>query len=175
MPRQLDRHQISGSHHISNIINTRPILSLDTMTTKKADPKEIARRYVEVVWNEGYTDEMDAVLTDHQIYHDSTGDGEEPLSEFKQFIHGYREAFPDLYLDVDRYITEDDIVVFWGRVEGTHEGLFMGIDSTGNSIGIMGINVVRVENGKIAERWANFDIFGLLQQLGFDPMDGRGP
>lgn len=145
------------------------------MTTEEADPKEVARRYVEVVWNEGDIDEMDAVLTDHQIYHDPTGDGEEPLSEFKQFIHGYHEAFPDLHLNVDRYIAEDDIVAFWGWVEGTHEGPFMGIDPTGNSIEIMGINVVRVENGKIAERWANFDIFGLLQQIGFDPMDGRGP
>lgn len=51
----------------------------------------------------------------------------------------------------------------------------MGIDPTGNSIEIMGINVVRVENGKIAEGWANFDIFGMLRQFGFDPRDRREP
>jgi hypothetical protein len=29
--------------------------------------------------------------------------------------------------------------------------------------------LVRVEHGKIAEGWNNFDQFGMLQQLGFTP------
>ncbi|WP_313695293.1 ester cyclase [Halorarum halobium] len=82
-----------------------------------------------------------------QRYHDPTGDGEEPLSEFKQFIRGYHEAFPDLTLAVDRYIAEDDLVSIWGRATGTHEGPFMGIEPTGNQIDVMVISVVRVEDG----------------------------
>ena len=141
------------------------------MATGTSEAKNVARRYVEVVWNEGDIKEIDEVLTDHQMYHDPTGDGEEPLSEFKEFIQGYRQAFPDLQLDVDRYIAEGDFVAFWGRATGTHEGQFMGIEPTGNRIDIVGINVVRVEDGKITERWANFDIFGLFQQLGYDPLN----
>ncbi|GAA0254177.1 ester cyclase [Haladaptatus pallidirubidus] len=142
------------------------------MTTGESNPKEVAHRYVEVVWNDGNTEEMDEILTDHQVYHDPTGDGEEPLSEFKEFIQGYHQAFPDLQFAVDDYIAEDNLVSFWGRATGTHEGPFMGIEPTGNRIDIMGINVVRVEDGKIAERWANFDIFGMFQQLGQNPLAG---
>lgn len=140
------------------------------MTSSELDPKEVARRYVEVAWNDGDVDAMDEVLTEHQVYHDPAGDGEEPLSEFKQFIQGYHQAFPDLHFAVDTYIAEGDLVSFWGRTTGTHEGPLMGIEPTGNRIDIMGINVVRVEDGKVAERWANFDLFGMLQQLGHDPM-----
>lgn len=141
------------------------------MTSGNQNYKDIARRYVEAMWNEGEVDTMDDVLTEHQVYHDPTGSGEEPLSEFKEFISGYHETFPDLHFEVGRYIQEDDYVAFWRRMTGTHEGTFMGIESTGQSINIMGINVVRIGSGKIAERWANFDIFGLLQQLGYDPLD----
>lgn len=52
---------------------------------------------------------------------------------------------------------------------GTNEGAFMGLEPTGNEIDIMGIGVVRVEDGKVAERWANFDLFGMFRQLGVDP------
>ncbi|WP_101295995.1 ester cyclase [Halegenticoccus soli] len=145
----------------------------DPLPSTEADPKEVARQYVEVVWNRGDIDALDGILTAHQLYHDPTGDAEEPLLEFKDFIQGYRQAFPDLHLKVDRYIAEGDSVAFWGRTTGTHEGSFMGLDPTGKTIDIMGINVVRVEDGKIAERWANFDLFGLLQQLGANPLSDR--
>lgn len=120
------------------------------MTSSVPDPKEIARRYVEVARNDG--------------------DVEEPLSEFKGFIQGYHQAFPDLHFAVDAYIAEGDLVSFWGRTTGTHEGSLMGLEPTGNRIDIMGINTVRVEDGKVAERWANFDLFGMLQQLGHNPL-----
>ncbi len=67
-------------------------------------------------------------------------------------------------------IEEGDHVAFWGRVTGTHEGPFMGLEPTGKRIDIMGIGAVRLKDGKIAERWANFDILRMLQQLGMDTL-----
>lgn len=139
------------------------------MTSTVERTKQVARRYVEGVWNEGNVDGMDEILTTDQLYHDPMSDGAEGLDEFKQFVRGYREAFPDLRYDVEEYIAEGDKAAFWGRVSGTHEGSFMGFESTGNEIDIMGIGVVRVEDGKVAERWANFDLSGMFQQLGISP------
>ncbi|WP_323173116.1 ester cyclase [Natrialba sp. PRR66] len=132
--------------------------------------KAIAKRYVNVVWNDGNVDAMDDVLTDQQVYHDPTGSGEEPLSEFKSFVSNYHETFPDLHFEVEHYMRDADYVAFWGRITGTHEGPFMGIEPTGESVDIMSIHVVRIADGKIAERWANVDLFGLLQQIGHDPL-----
>lgn len=139
------------------------------MTSTVERTKQVARRYVEGVWNEGNVDGMDEILTTDQLYHDPMSDGAEGLDEFKQFVRGYREAFPDLRYDVEEYIAEGDKAAFWGRVSGTHEGSFMGFEPTGNEIDIMGIGVVRVEDGKVAERWANFDLSGMFQQLGISP------
>ncbi|WP_338728375.1 ester cyclase [Haladaptatus sp. DJG-WS-42] len=133
-------------------------------------PKELVRRYTEEVWSKGDVDAMPEILTQHQIYHDPAGSGEEHLSEFATFIQRYRDAFPDLRFDVSHMVEEGDHVAFWGRVTGTHEGPFMGLEPTGRQIDIMGISAVRLEDGKIAERWANFDILGMLQQLGVEPL-----
>ena len=143
------------------------------MTAQETRNEEIARRYAEEVWGEGNVDVMDDLLAEDQIYHDPTFSGTEHVDEFKEFIRGYHETFPDLRFDIEGMIAEDDTVAFWGRASGTHEGEFMGIPPTGNRIDVMGINVVRIEDGRIAERWANLDLFGMLRQLGVDPLATR--
>jgi predicted ester cyclase len=42
----------------------------------------------------------------------------------------------------------------------------MGIKPTGREITLRGINVFRVRDGVITERWGRLDDLGLLQQLG---------
>ncbi|MFC6724004.1 ester cyclase [Halobium palmae] len=123
--------------------------------------------------SQGNVDGIDEILTPNQLYHDPMSDGTEELEEFKGFIRSYREAFPDLRYEVEEYIAEGDKAAFWGRVTGTQEGTFMGVEPTGNEIDIMGIGVIRVEDGRVAERWANFDLFCMFQQLGIDPSHGR--
>jgi predicted ester cyclase len=46
--------------------------------------------------------------------------------------------------------------------------------STNKKATITGIEIYRIANGKIAERWGNFDQLGMLQQLGVVPMPGQG-
>ena len=82
----------------------------------------------------------------------------------------FHAVFPDLSYEVGETIAEGDKVCFSGQIRGTHESEFLGIEPTGNQINIMSLNVVRIENGKIAERWANVDILRILQQLGVDPL-----
>ncbi|WP_227355242.1 ester cyclase [Haladaptatus salinisoli] len=139
------------------------------MSTREERNKAVVRRYADEVWGEGNVDAMDELLTPEQVYHDPTFSGAEHVDEFKEFIRGYRAAFPDLRYDVEGIVAEDDYVAFWGRVRGTQEGEFLGVPPTGNRIDIMGIGVVRLEDGKIAERWANFDVYGMMKQLDADP------
>jgi predicted ester cyclase len=51
----------------------------------------------------------------------------------------------------------------------------MNIPATGKSIEVTGMNINRIENGKIAESWGVIDILGLLQQLGVIPAPGGEP
>jgi predicted ester cyclase len=44
-----------------------------------------------------------------------------------------------------------------------------GIATTGRWVESTGIIISRIEGGKFAEDWANFDDFGMMQQLGAIP------
>jgi predicted ester cyclase len=70
---------------------------------------------------------------------------------------------------LDRMIAEDDIVVERFTASGTHLGELMGVPGTGGTIVLRGINVFRIADGKIVERWGQLDQLGVLHQLGLAP------
>ena len=63
-------------------------------------------------------------------------------------------------------VAEDDFVAVRMTQRGTHEGTFMGIEPTGNAFEIEAMAFVRLEDGKIIERWGRPDLPDLLRQLG---------
>jgi steroid delta-isomerase-like uncharacterized protein len=74
----------------------------------------------------------------------------------------------------ERSIKEDYLAVGDKVVEnwvftGTHTGDFLGIPATGKVLQIRGLEIWRLENGKIAERWGVVDAAGVLEQLGLLP------
>lgn len=48
-------------------------------------------------------------------------------------------------------------------------GTFMGIPPTGKRVKVSGIDIFRMADGKIVERWAEIDTLGMLHQLGAIP------
>ncbi len=57
-------------------------------------------------------------------------------------------------------------VVVRSLMSGTHTGEFMGHPATGKRFTYQQIHIFRVNDGKVAEHWANRDDVGLFQQLG---------
>ena len=55
------------------------------------------------------------------------------------------------------------------RFRGTHQGELEGIAPTGRRVESTGIIISRIEGGKLAEDWANFDDLGLMRRLGVIP------
>ena len=49
-------------------------------------------------------------------------------------------------------------------------GELMGVVGHGQKLTLMGINIFRVNNGQIVERWGRLDELGLLRQLGLVPL-----
>jgi predicted ester cyclase len=45
----------------------------------------------------------------------------------------------------------------------------MNLPPTGKSITMTGIEIFRIEDGKVAELWAEANLIGLMQQLGAFP------
>ncbi len=77
----------------------------------------------------------------------------------------FRAALPDWHSDLDQLIAENDIVVERFTASGTHRNELMGVPGTGRTITLQGINIFRIENDKIVERWGRLDEMGLQRQL----------
>lgn len=69
-------------------------------------------------------------------------------------------------------IAEGDKVVDRWTMRATHTGPFMNMPPTGKQVTFTGMDIARVENGKIVEYWHQQDGLGLLQQLGVIPSMG---
>jgi predicted ester cyclase len=52
------------------------------------------------------------------------------------------------------------------RFTGTHQGKFWGLDPTGRKINVTETLILRIERGKIAEMWEDYDEYGMRMQLG---------
>jgi steroid delta-isomerase-like uncharacterized protein len=95
------------------------------------------------------------------------------VAAYKQFGASFRTGFPDLVHTIEDQIAEGEKVVTRVTVTGTNKGEFQGMPATGKQVKITGIAIDRVVNGKIKERWVEFDVMGLMQQLGAIPMPGQ--
>lgn len=95
----------------------------------------------------------------------------EPLDHagWGAFMESFTAAFPDAQIAVGGSISERNLVATRWTITGTHRGDFQGIPASGRQITIEGIDFSRVVDGKIAEHWAQFDMIGLMQQIGVTP------
>ena len=82
----------------------------------------------------------------------------------------FRAALPDIHLENDALIAEDDRVVQRWTARGTHTGTALfGAPPSGSTLVMTGINEFRLADGRIVERWGVMDAAGLMGQLGLIP------
>ena len=75
---------------------------------------------------------------------------------------------------IEDLIAEGDKVVVRWTNSGTNVGEFLGMPPTGKSFTIAGIDIHRLQDGKMAEHWHVVDNFSMLLQLGLIPPPGGG-
>ena len=88
------------------------------------------------------------------------------------FMQALRSAMPDLRVTTEDIFGAGDRVAMRFRVTGTHTGEVLGIPPTGRRVEFSGINIYRLEHGKIAETWQMADVFGFMTEVG--AVNGRG-
>ena len=138
------------------------------------DNKVLVRQFYERAWNQkdlAFVDEHTA--SDYVDHTPGTPPGLPPGREgMKALMSAYFTAFPDLHITVEDMLAESDKVVTRWKSTGTFKGEMMGMAPTGKSTTFTGISIDRIVNGKVVEGWTNFDMLGLLQQLGVIPTQG---
>jgi predicted ester cyclase len=83
----------------------------------------------------------------------------------RQKLAGLRDAFPDLVLTVEDELIDGDRIAWRWTLRATNTGSFAGHPPTGREVAFQGMNVERIEDGRIAEHWSVHDALDLLHQL----------
>ena len=143
---------------------------MEELKTKEEKNKDFMQAYTEDFWNKQNITDFEKYYTADFIVHNANGD--QNYEQYKGLCKAYFAAFPDLHITTDDLVAEGDKVVKVWTANCTHKGEFMGIPATGNRIVIKGIEVFRIEDGKILELWASMDSLGMMQQLGVIPPMG---
>ncbi|HEX5498921.1 MAG TPA: ester cyclase [Thermomicrobiales bacterium] len=121
------------------------------------------------VWSAGNLDALNDIVTPDVIHHWALGPDSTGPAATAERIAAFRVAFPDLTITYGPLVHDGDYVAATWTIRGTDEGAYLGMAPTGNAIDASGINVFRLECGRIAEVWSEMDAQTLLQQIGAMP------
>lgn len=89
-----------------------------------------------------------------------------------QIIQMYRLSYPDLTIAIDEQMVAENKVITRYTAEGTHTARpFLHMRATSKHYKVTGIAIDRIEDGKIAESWGQWDMCALLTQMGLLPAD----
>ena len=134
-----------------------------------ATNRAVVRRFVEGVLGRGDFAALNALAASDCADHADVP-GVAPCPEaIAHFLATWRAAFPDLAITVEDLVAAGDRVAAHWTLRGTHRGPFLGLSPTGRQVAVGGMELYRLADGRIAERWAVVDLAGLLRQLGPSP------
>ena len=122
----------------------------------------IRRFYAEVV--NGRKDELiDEMIAEDFDDHAARDKGRE---HFKTLYHVMIRIFPDIQASLQDLIAEGDEVVARVEFTATQADSFRGFPATNRQITYSGMDIFRIKDGKLTERWAQRDFLGMLERLG---------
>lgn len=141
-------------------------------TTGSEENKQIVNRFAEEVVNKHNYDLINELVAEDFIDHTPLGEtrGRGALRETTNHL---RTAFPDFSVTLHDVVAEGDTVAVRMTQRGTHEGHFMGAESTGRPFEIEAIAFLRLNDGQMAERRVRPNVLGFLQQLGIVELPGE--
>lgn len=134
-------------------------------TTTSARNLAAQERMGELVTSQDF-DGLTEVLSDDFVDHDPAPGQPEGPRGIGWFWADFTEAFSDLELKPVLVEATDELVTAVFDVSATHTGEFQGHAPTGKRFTVRGIQVARMRDGRITDRYGSTDQLGMLQQLG---------
>ena len=92
-------------------------------------------------------------------------DGELPLEPYISVMSKWFAAFPDFTVVPEMVLSGGDLVAVRYRCTATHRGTLAGREPTGRPVQWRENFWYRVDAGRIAEDWEDYDFAGILEQI----------
>jgi steroid delta-isomerase-like uncharacterized protein len=141
-----------------------------TSTEQLQVNKQLARDYIEQVFNQHDPGKAADFVTDDVIWHGG-GLGEvRGADNLVGLLGSFIGALPDLYAAEQDIVAENDLVVVRLVVTATVKGSLLGAPADGKPVRWDAVDIYRVTDAKISEEWAADDITSIMTQIGaFSP------
>lgn len=130
--------------------------------------KTLAHEWFEEVWNQGRAETIDRLFAVDAIAHgltDASGNELCGPAGFKPFFEQFRNAFPDIRVEIADTVCEGDKIAVRCVVRGTHSGEGLGMAASDRPVAFTGMAILRVRDGQIIEAWNNFDFQTMTTQI----------
>jgi steroid delta-isomerase-like uncharacterized protein len=127
-------------------------------------PEELSRRDM-AMWNEADLDRIDDIYAADCTYHDSFGEAYD-REALHEYVSGVLAAFPDLHVEEDETIADENTVTSRYTLSGTLEGAWRGFEPTGERFEVGGVICYHVDDGRIVEALNTTTSMAIARQVG---------
>jgi steroid delta-isomerase-like uncharacterized protein len=128
--------------------------------------KKTVTAFIDALFTKGDLGAIDEYLAEGFVNHDPPFGVPADREGMREAGAMFRAAFPDWHSEIGILVGEGDLVVEHFTASGTQQGEILGVPASDRTVDLPGINIWRVRDGRITERWGRLDDLGLLRQLG---------
>ncbi len=142
--------------------------------TTAEENKALVRRF-NAATNEQRWNALAELVADDFTRHSAATAGP-PVTSRQQFIalqKSFLESFPDQWVTLEDLVAEGDRVAVRATYTGTQSGPMGEFPATGKRVSAPFLGIFRIESGRIAELWVEWDNLAILTQLGLFPPPAR--
>ena len=146
------------------------LLGCNNQSEKLEANKNLIHRFAEST-NAADWDAFNELLTDNFKRHCQATPNVQVNSreDFIKMQNSFLESMPDQRINTKMLIAEGDLVAAYATYTGTLTGPMGEFPATGKSAELNFLTIFRIEEGRIAEIWVEWDNIAMLTQLGLFP------
>ncbi len=128
----------------------------------------LGKRWFDEVWNQGRREAIGEMFGPGATLHDGDVVTTGPEA-FYQFFDRMHSTFSNIRIDVLDTFAEGDRLCSRWSCTSEHTGDGLGVKPTHKRTHVTGISIMRITGNQIVEAWQNWDMLGLLTQIGAAP------
>ena len=155
---------------LSSVIVATVVGCADSQTARLEANKELVRQTTDAL-NAADWEALESLVAEDFARHSEATAGPPVTSrdEFIQLQESFLVSFPDQRVTIHTLIAEGDEVAGLATYSGTHTGPMGEYEATGKPVAATFLAIFRIEDGRIAELWVEWDNVAMLSQLGLFP------
>ena len=128
--------------------------------------KQLITEHLQLSWNEGKFDELREIVLPDFFYQTTFSDDILHLEQYIKFIQLFRNAIPELSVDVEEIMCEGNRVMSHVSFGGAVKEPILGIPASDKIITLPAVSFWNIKHNKIARLETLIDISGVERQLG---------